>query len=179
MEDLGSGAGSPYQFLDGSDPQAAEEAILDYARTLGRLHACTSANRDRFRELRAGLPCPLKRRPLYHDPWSNASAYSEQEIRQAVVEYRAVLSALGGLPEPGIDDEIEEVTRLVKEHQGEFLVLCQCDQNSPRPCIRHHYQLRYDRFWSCRPSSCFDRGNAAPTDVGLHPSHSEETVLPI
>ena len=35
-----------------------------------------------------------------------------------------------------IDDEVEEVTYFVEEHQGEFLTLCQGDQNSTSQCIR-------------------------------------------
>jgi hypothetical protein len=137
MEDLGPGDGSPYQVLEGNDPEAAEEATLEYARTLGHLHGCGAARPERFRELRNGLALPPRRRPLFHDPWSDACSYSPEEIRQAITEYRAVLSGLGVPCEPGIDDEIEEVTCLVEEHQGEFLTLCQGDQNSTRQCIRH------------------------------------------
>ena len=137
MEDLGPGDGSPYQMLEGNDPEAAEKATLEYARTLGRLHACGATRPERFRELRNGFALPPRRRPLFHDPWSDACSYSSEEIRQAIMEYRAVVSSLGLPGEPGIDDEIEEVTCLVEEHQGEFLTLCQGDQNSTRQCIRH------------------------------------------
>jgi hypothetical protein len=136
MEDLGSGDGSPYEMIEGNDPEAAEKAILEYARTLGRLHGCGAARPERFRELRNGLPEPPRRRPLFHDPWPDACSHSPEEIRRAIAEYRAVLSGLGVPLEPGIDDEIEEVTYLVEEHQGEFLTLCQGDQNSTRQCIR-------------------------------------------
>src|SRR5215831_5766537 len=136
MDDLGSGDGSPYQVLQGNDPEAAEQAVLDYAVTLGRLHGCGCVRPERFRELRAGLPLPPRRRPLFHDPWSDASSYSPEETRQAIAEYRAVVSALGVPPESGIDDEIEQVTHSVEAHHGEFLALCQGDQNSMRQCIR-------------------------------------------
>jgi hypothetical protein len=61
---------------------------------------------------------------------------SPEETRQAIAEYRAVLSALGVPPELGIDDEVEQVTHSVEEHHGAFLALCQGDQNSMRQCIR-------------------------------------------
>src|SRR5215831_14040096 len=35
MEDLGSGDGSASQVLEGKDPEAAQQALLDYAVTLG------------------------------------------------------------------------------------------------------------------------------------------------
>jgi Phosphotransferase enzyme family len=142
MEDLGGGSGSPDEAVGGSDPEVAEQAILDYARSLGRLHAATAGKSDRFRKLRAGLPSPPRRRPLYHDPWSDASSYSTEEIRQAIIEYRGVLLELGVRPEPGIEDEIEQVTHSIEEHQGEFLVLCQGDQNSLQHCIRSHDSFR-------------------------------------
>jgi hypothetical protein len=146
MEDLGPGDGSPYQMLKGNDPEAAEKAILEYARTLGRLHGNGAARTERFRELRNGLAPPPRRRPLFHDPWSDASSYSPEEIRQAITEYRAVLSGLGVPFEPRIDDEIEEVTSLAEEHQGEFLTLCQGDQNSTRQCIRQDGEHRMIDF---------------------------------
>ena len=130
MEDLRAGSGSPYEAAEGSDPEIAERAILDYARALGRLHGSTAGRSNRFRELRADLPLVAKRRPLYHDPWSDSSSYTVEAIKRAIVEYKAVLSELGVRPAPGFEDEIEQVTHSVEEDEGDFLVLCQGDQNS-------------------------------------------------
>src|SRR5215831_2684893 len=146
MEDLCCGSGSPYEIVERNNPEAAEEALLEYARALGRLHSCGSARRGRFLELRAKLPLPQKRRPLFHDPWSSASSYAPEEVRQATTEYRAVLSALGVPTQVGLDDEIEHVTRVVEEHTGAFLTLCQGDQNTMRQCIRQGGEHRMIDF---------------------------------
>ena len=146
MEDLGAGAGSPDEILHGSNPDAAAEALLGYASVLGRLHGCSTANLNRFRELREALPCPPRRHRLYHHPWSNASTYPESEIRGAIDEYNAVLLSLGVQPAPGVEDEIEEATRSVEERPCGFLALCQGDQNSTRQCLRHGDRLRMIDF---------------------------------
>ncbi len=95
MEDLGPGAGSPGDVLEGDDLEAAAAAILDYAAALGRLHACGCRNPEGFRELRAELPAPPLRIPLFHNPWSDARSYSHDEVRRAIEEYRASMSHLG------------------------------------------------------------------------------------
>jgi len=158
IEDLGQGAGSPCEILEGGDPEAAAEALVGYATALGRLHACGAAGITRFRQLRDELPHPSKRQKLYHDPWSNASFYSDAEIREAVDEYKAVLLRLGVQACPGVDDEIEEATRLVEEHRGAFLTLCQGDQNSTRQCIRHGDQLRMIDFGVSGPRHALIEG---------------------
>ena len=129
MEDLGAGEGSPQQLVEGDDPDAATTSLLAYIRAVARLHVITRRRHDDYYRLRASLgPLPPPR-PLYHDPWSDAAARTDAEITTAIGEYHAVLDSVGVNATPGVDAEIAAVTRRIEHDPGEFLALCQGDQN--------------------------------------------------
>jgi hypothetical protein len=113
MEDLGSGKRLDH-FLLGDDPQAAEQALLDYAQVHGILHAQTIGMQDSYLRIRRQL-----------GPVEEASGYySNYEWLDAALYQTA--SLLDVTPVPGVGAEL----RLLKhamERPGPFLAFVQSD----------------------------------------------------
>ena len=145
MEDLGPGDGSPHELVEGDDPEAATASLLAYIRAVARLHVDTRGRRGDYLRLRGAIDPP---KPLYHDPWSDAAARTEQEITAAIREYHDVLGTLGLTAAAGVDDEIAEVTRRVEVDPGPLLALCQGDQNGQGNCLLADGRLRLHDFGS-------------------------------
>jgi hypothetical protein len=149
MEDLGVNAADPNDLLDGADPDRAEAALISYMKCLGRLHSATLGKLDQFRLIWQSLGGQPYAKPLYHDPWSCCQGRDSAEILQAIREYKDVFSLLDIVPERGIDDEIESVTRRIEECPEQYSVLCQGDQNGPGGCLYNSLGVRLIDFGAC------------------------------
>ncbi|MGF1431917.1 hypothetical protein [Kitasatospora sp. LaBMicrA B282] len=96
MADLGA-APTLADLLLGTDPQAAERALLDWARGLGRLAAGATGHRGAFAELWERYDLGL---PSWEDePW----------IADNVAALPGVLRAAGVEPAPGLADELARI----------------------------------------------------------------------
>lgn len=148
MEDLGGGDGSPDLVVERDDPDAATESLLEYVRTVARLHVQTMGHHERHSRLRRsiGPPPPVAR--LYHDPWSDATARTDSEISDAIREYHEVLDGVGVSADPGVDEEIDAATRRVEHDPRPWLALCQGDQNGQGNSLLRDGRLRLHDFGS-------------------------------
>jgi hypothetical protein len=145
MEDLGDGTNSPYELVEGDDPEAATASLVAYIREVARLHMTTRGLGTEYARLREALGSPSPAAALYHDPWADAHDRLDAEIRRAADEYRTALAAAGLDAGAAVDDEIAEVTSRVECTPGPWLALCQGDQNGLRHCMLAQGELRlYD-----------------------------------
>ena len=149
LEDLGDGAGSPFRLVAGADPDAATTALIEYSRTLARLHGQARQHMDEFRLARQALGPVSPTRPLYTDPWSDAAEHSDADIDGAIASYRAVLNSVDVRPRPGVDAEIAAVTRRVEDDPGTLLGLCRGDMNGLEHCLLSAGALRVHDFGVC------------------------------
>jgi hypothetical protein len=101
IEDLGNGTGLHHLLL-GNDYTAAEEAIVDYAATLGKMHASTVGKHEIFDRIRRSLG-PVAKADY---GW----------LRLALQD---TISALDISSAPGTDDDLKELIALY-EHPGPF-----------------------------------------------------------
>ena len=148
MEDLGSGDGSPAHVVEGDDPDAATASLLAYIEAIARLHVTTRGHRDTFQRLRSAIGPVRPPKPLFHDPWSEAVARTDEEVVTAIGEYHAVLTSLGVRALSGVDDEIAEATWRVEHDPGPWLALCQGDQNGQGNSLLRDGRLRLHDFGS-------------------------------
>ncbi len=105
IEDLGSGD-RPDQLLLGSDPAAAEEAMVELAATLGTMHARSVGRQAEFDRIRDALG----RRP----PDEGDRAASLAKALHATVD------VLGIVPRTGLDAELQALTASIHD-PGPFL----------------------------------------------------------
>lgn len=148
MEDLGDDDGTSAGSLAfGEDPARAEEAFVEHAALVGRLHALTRGGHVRYLRAREEACAPPERTELFSDPWPSARVRksSREEVARAAETYRRVFESVGLAPRAGFEDEIAFVTARVEDDPGPFLALCQGDQNGPGGSTRAGGRLRlYD-----------------------------------
>lgn len=149
MEDLGLGTGpNTGELLMGPDPDLAAQGLLDCCALLGRLHGATLGRADEYQAIRSSLgPLPSPT-PLFKEPWSNARRRRSDvaEVERVVQEYYAQFSRVGIAPQPGVEDEIAQVTALVEEEPGPYLAFCKGDQNMAGDFLRCDDQARLFDF---------------------------------
>lgn len=139
LEDLGAERGpNTAALLDGDDPGAAEQELLEHVTLLARLHGTTLGGADDYTRLRTSLGPQPARHELYKDPWSNArrTPTARHEVTLAVTRYRAVFERLGLRAEARADAEIEEATQRVEDDPGPYLGFCKGDQHLGGDYIR-------------------------------------------
>jgi hypothetical protein len=131
MEDLGRGP-SLVEALFAADPDAAEEALLEYFTVLGRTNASTLGQRQRFERLRRDLG------PV-------APQSSVAELRGVLASALSGACHLVGLPHPRHAlPEIEIVAGTAAE-PGPFAALSQLD-TCPDNCLRADGRIRLIDF---------------------------------
>jgi hypothetical protein len=102
IEDLGEGTGLHHLLL-GNDYAAAEEAVVNYAATLGKMHASTIGKREIFERIRRSLG------PIV-----------EADYGWIASTFQDTISALDITPVLGTEHDIRELIAL-QEHPGPFL----------------------------------------------------------
>ena len=138
LEDLGDGeAPNTHDALHGTDPELAEQTLIEHAALIGQLHAATIGRAEEYQSIRAALgPAPTPEK-LFQDPWSEARRLiAASEIDEAIRLYQASFAALGVRPQAGVADEIEFITAVVEQDPGPFLAYCKGDQNMAGDYIR-------------------------------------------
>ncbi len=118
LEDLGTAAHLDGILL-GDNPTAAEDALIDLATTLGRMHALTIGKDGAYRQIRAALG-PLERDIASYD-W-------------LAPRFRVMADALGVAPQPGTEADLA-MLRAVLHHPGPFLAYTHGDA-CPDNCLR-------------------------------------------
>ncbi len=118
LEDLGTSAHLDGILL-GDNPTAAEDALIDLATTLGRMHALTIGKDQAYHQIRAALG-PLEPAIASYD-W-------------LAPRFRAMADALGIAPQPGTEADLETL-RAVLHHPGPFLAYTHGDA-CPDNCLR-------------------------------------------
>jgi len=128
LEDLRSGIGL-HEILLGADPAAAEDALVAYSVTLGRMHARTIGKRGAYRQIRDALGPPA------HVAVSTATESSIQ-AEQLADAFRLTVDTLGVMPATGLDGELAAVAT-AWAHPGPFLALVHSDP-CPDNCLSVH-----------------------------------------
>jgi hypothetical protein len=101
MEDLGAGNGLHHLLL-ADDPKAAEEAAVQYAATMGKMHAATIGKQEAFSRIRQELgPVDI---PDY--AWISSALWE-------------TIHTLNVAPAVGIEDELKQLTSIM-ENPGPF-----------------------------------------------------------
>lgn len=131
MEDLGEGV-SLADRLTGDDPEAATQALLAYAHSLGELHAATRGQESHWAELRqvrGGTP------PKEADSGS---------FQAELLPFRGLCEGYGQVVPAAFEAELARIDALV-ENPGEYLVF------SPTDCCPDNHFLRGKRvvFFDC------------------------------
>lgn len=149
MEDLGPGTGpNTGELLMGYDPDLAAQGLLEGCALLGRLHGATLGRADEYQAIRYSLgPLPSPR-PLFKEPWSSARRRHSDvaEVERVVQQYRAQFARVGIAPQPGVEDEVAQITGLVEEEPGPYLAFCKGDQNMAGDFLRCDDQARLFDF---------------------------------
>jgi hypothetical protein len=101
IEDLGEGTGLHHLLL-GSDYAAAEETVVNYAATLGKMHASTVGKREIFERIRRSLG------PIV-----------ETDYGWIASTFQDTVSVLDITPASGTENDIRELIALQK-HPGPF-----------------------------------------------------------
>jgi hypothetical protein len=126
IEDLGAGTRLD-QYLLGSDPAAAEAALVEFAAIHGRLHAATIGHEAAFTHLRAALgPVRLADEAGIHD--------------RLVAAFYQTAALLEVTPAPGVERELEQMLEAL-EHPDPFLAFVQGD-SCPDNCLFSGATLR-------------------------------------
>ncbi|NKB68612.1 MAG: hypothetical protein GKR89_16235 [Candidatus Latescibacteria bacterium] len=149
MEDLGKGfGGTPADIMESADPEAGGQALLDYARAQGQLHALSAGHADQFCRLREKLGPPPAPLPPCQDPWQDArrQAIPDAEIAALVQGYQNQCLALSVTPQPGYENEIWEAVQQVENPPPAYLALAQGDQNGLGGLLRSGPRLRFYDF---------------------------------
>jgi hypothetical protein len=148
LEDLGRGTGpNTADLLNGTDPDLAQQGLIEHTALLGRFHGATIGKADEYCRLRDTLGPQAPPRELYTDPWSNArrQPFELQEIERAIQHYHAVFDTISVQPQAGVDEDIMEVTTQVEHDPGPYLAFCKGDQHLGGDYIRCGDKLRlYD-----------------------------------
>jgi len=119
IEDLGAGTRLD-QYLLGSDPAAAEAALVEFAAIHGRLHAATIGHEAAFTRLRAALgPVRLADEANSHE--------------RLVAAFYQAAELLGVTPAPGVEQELQQMLAAL-EHPGPFRAFVQGD-SCPDNCL--------------------------------------------
>ena len=101
MEDLGTGNGLHHLLL-ADDPETAEEAAIQYAATMGKMHAATIGKQEAFSHIRQELgPADI---PDY--TWISSALWE-------------TIHMLNVVPAAGIEDELKQLTSIM-ENPGPF-----------------------------------------------------------
>lgn len=106
MEDLGTSE-TIDQILLGADATAAEQALVDLAALLGRMHALTIGRQPEFDRLRDALGPREKATDYYSYGWLSTA------LHRAATD-------LGVTPAPGVDDELATLIETIRV-PGPFL----------------------------------------------------------
>lgn len=106
--------------LLGDDFEQAQTALTALAATLGRLHTTTVGKQAEFDRLRDALGPRDKSSPFYQYDW-------------LIPEFRKLSKAVGVVPEPGVDDELEMVASTFNQ-PGPFLTYTHAD-SCPDNCL--------------------------------------------
>ena len=145
MEDLGDGEGAAIEeILEHGDRDQAHEALRDYARVIGRLHAQTSGKAEVYYQIREALGSMHRELAPYIHPWSDARRLpsGSDEIARVVSRYRSICERVSVKPSDAIEGEIARVTKSVEECGDGFLAFAQGDQNGLGGFIRIDGRLR-------------------------------------
>ncbi len=102
MEDLGTGNGLHHLLL-ANDPEAAEEAAIQYAATVGKMHAATIGKQEAFFHIRKALGSV----DIPNYAWISSALWE-------------TIHTLNVAPVAGIEDELKQLTS-VMENPGPFL----------------------------------------------------------
>jgi hypothetical protein len=149
LEDLGADEGTSTKALVyGANPSRAEEALIEHAALIGRLHSLTVGGYHDYMRIRNTLGPLREFAGLFGDPWPTAllQPVPAAEVDRVVQAYRASCAAVGLGPPAHVDGEIATITTLVEENPGRFLALCQGDQNGPGGALRRGRQQRLFDF---------------------------------
>lgn len=130
LEDLGRSTGLD-QLLLGDDPAAAEDMLVAFAATLGRMHALTIGRRAEFEEIRAGLG------PRERGPRDGGGQRLMAMLRNAV-------QVAGVEPALGLDEELRALAGNLAE-PGPFLAYVHRDP-CPDNCLSAGGGLKFVDF---------------------------------
>jgi hypothetical protein len=130
LEDLGTGSRLD-QLLQGDDPVAAEEGLLELATRLGKMHSLTIGKQAKFKRIRDSLGPRTKGTDFDSYEWITAA------VNKAV-------NALDISPHPRLDDELAMLVSSLTE-PGPFLAYVHTDP-CPDNCIRVGSKLRLFDF---------------------------------
>ncbi len=153
IEDLGDGEGASLEdVLETGSCRRAEEALSEYARAIGRIHAQTAGNADSYYEIRDGLESARPRYDLLTHPWSDPLCLPSKGryVARAIGRYRRVSKRVCVNPSGAIEGEIARVIHRVEESPRPFLAFAQGDQNGVGGFIRKEGRLRafdFDCGW--------------------------------
>jgi hypothetical protein len=124
MEDLGAGP-SVDLFLVGDDSDAATNALLSFARELGRLHAATTGRAEEYYRIRRALG------PV--DPGLDRTSVLRSRLAESWRLLAGVARSRSWLPDPlGVDDDVDHMLRSLAE-PGPYLAFTNgdmCPQNT-------------------------------------------------
>ncbi len=118
LEDLGT-AGHLDEILLGDNPTAAEDALIDLATTLGRMHALTIGKDGEYRQIHAALGPPEPAIASYD--W-------------LAPRFHDMAAALGIAPQPGTEADLATL-HTVLHNPGPFLAYTHGDA-CPDNCLR-------------------------------------------
>ena len=161
VEDLGDGENNTtLDALHGTSARWARSLLLENVALIGRLHALTMAHVDAYQRLRDALGPAPDRRPLFRDPWSEATRgeIPANAIDDAAQLYKATLHDVDVHPRRGVTDEIAEVAATVEGDPGGLLSFCKGDQNIPNDYVRVNGRPRLFDFGSCGLRHAFLEG---------------------
>src|SRR5262249_6760171 len=105
LEDQGVGEGpNTHDVLLAYDPEKATAALIEHVRLMGRLHAATVGQRERYNSIRMALGPPPPTKPLYKDPWSmpRGDHITDHQRAQAIEDYRSACLLVGLTPSEAV-----------------------------------------------------------------------------
>lgn len=127
LEDLGK-VENAYDAVFGADATYAEEMLIGWMETIGRMHALTVGRQEMFHQIRSALGSPPPR-------------MSETRQKQLIVEnFRRTCELVGVKLQRGCVEEIEGVARIVANPRA-FAALSKVD-NTPGDCVKAGSKLK-------------------------------------
>ena len=170
QEDLGE---DENQALRGDDPDEAENYLLDYVRTLGRLHGITSGREEAYERLREGMG------PTRHSLLAGVEVEKPVEIEPMLLRWWSAISgALGVENRESCELDLSDVAEFVRR-PGAYNCLTHgdvCNGNELRVDGKvvlidfENAAFRHALLDSAADPSIFQscyRGDLIPTDVQL------------
>ena len=136
LEDLGTGSGVA-SLLKHDDPTRAEQALLAYAETLGRLHATTCGREAEYNRIRNDFGMPLL--AIRDDDLTH--------VRRHFERVKALIGSVGGSFSPAAEDELEGVLEILYG-PSPFLVLTHGDPNPVNDLLQGDTVRLYDFEYS-------------------------------